>query len=214
MAQLLTDPRRYGEVVDELGLFPLGIVLLPGEQIPLHIFEPRYRELIGECLERDTEFGLLHADDGGLREIGTRARVTEVLERFDDGRLNVVVQGGDRFRVRALTSGRAFGTATVEDVEDEDDPADPAAEERARELFHTLREAVGVDLGEPPPGAFGIAGLLDFDVGAKQELLELRSERLRVARLVELLEKGIESLRVQKERGEIASRNGHFRSDG
>ena len=196
--------------MSDLGLFPLGIVLLPGEQIPLHIFEPRYRELIGECIETDGEFGLVLADEGGLREIGTRARVTEVLDRMDDGRLNIVVEGVSRFRVRELTTGRSFYTAVVEDVDDTPDPADAQAEQRALELFHALRELAGTDVAEPDTSAFGIAGLLDFDVRAKQELLELRSERLRVAKLVDLLESGLKNLRVQKERAEIASGNGHL----
>jgi Lon protease-like protein len=92
--------------MSELGLFPLGIVLLPTEQIPLHIFEERYQELIGECLDLELEFGLVYADDEGLREVGTRALVTEVLDRFDDGRLNIVVEGGERFRLLQLTEGR------------------------------------------------------------------------------------------------------------
>jgi Lon protease-like protein len=77
--------------MDELGLFPLGIVLLPTEQLPLHIFEERYKELIGECIDDDGEFGLVYADDDGLRDLGTRARVVEVLARFEDGRLNILV---------------------------------------------------------------------------------------------------------------------------
>jgi Lon protease-like protein len=93
--------------VPELGLFPLPLVLVPTERIPLHIFEPRYKELIGECLETDGEFGLVLATgDGAVHEIGTRARVLEVLEELDDGSLNVVVEGGDRFRLLELTSGR------------------------------------------------------------------------------------------------------------
>src|SRR5438876_11097528 len=99
--------------MEEIGLFPLGIVLVPTGLVPLHIFEPRYRELIGECIEHGRDFGLLYADEEGVRELGTRARVTEVLERFDDGRLNIVVEGGRRFRVERLTRGRSFLTATV-----------------------------------------------------------------------------------------------------
>src|SRR3954467_12309476 len=105
--------------MEELGLFPLGIVLLPTETVPLHIFEPRYRELIGECIEEDREFGLVYADEGGVREHGPRARVAAILERFDDGRLNIVVEGGSRFVVERLTSGRTFMTAEVTDVDDE-----------------------------------------------------------------------------------------------
>src|SRR3954451_9284546 len=107
--------------MEEIGLFPLGIVLLPTERVPLHIFEPRYKELIGECLEDDSEFGLVYADEDGVREIATRARVTEVCDRLDDGRLNVLIEGGDRFRVERLTRDRTFLTAEVEPVEDRDD---------------------------------------------------------------------------------------------
>ena len=99
--------------MEEIGLFPLGIVLLPSEHVPLHIFEPRYRELIAECLEHEREFGLIYADGDGVREVGTRARVIDVLEEFEDGRLNVVVEGGARFRVERLTRGRTFLTAVV-----------------------------------------------------------------------------------------------------
>ena len=91
----------------ELGLFPLPIVLVPTERIPLHIFEPRYTELIEECLANDTEFGfVLGTGDGAVHEIGTRARVTGVLETLGEGRMNIVVEGGERFRLLELTSGR------------------------------------------------------------------------------------------------------------
>ena len=97
----------------ELGLFPLPIVLLPTERVPLHIFEPRYRELIGECLETDREFGLLlTTDDGTVHQIGTRASVEEVLEELDDGRLNIIVEGRTRFRLLELTTGRSFTTGS------------------------------------------------------------------------------------------------------
>src|SRR3954452_21215921 len=111
--------------MDEIGLFPLGLVLLPAEQVPLHIFEPRYRELIGESLEEETPFGVVYADEDGLRQVGTLATVTEVTERFADGRMNVVVEGGARFRLLELTEGRAFVTGRVEPVDDQHDPAEP-----------------------------------------------------------------------------------------
>ena len=127
--------------MSELGLFPLGIVLLPTEQIPLHIFEDRYQELIGECLAEEREFGLVFADDDGLREIGTRAAVTEVLDQFEDGRLNIVVEGRERFRLVELTEGRSFQTGLVEPVEDEPDPADPDDTEQARRALPPPRRA-------------------------------------------------------------------------
>ena len=116
----------------ELGLFPLPIVLVPTERIPLHIFEPRYRELIEECVDAGEDFGLaLSSGDGAVHEIGTRARVTDVLEVLDDGRMNIVIEGGDRFRLLELTTGRAFTTGIVEPVVDLDEPPDPEDVERA-----------------------------------------------------------------------------------
>ena len=135
----------------EIGLFPLGIVLLPTELVPLHIFEERYQELIGECLDEDREFGIVLADDDGLHEVGTRAAVTEVLERFDDGRLNIVVEGRERFRVAELTGGRSFQTAEIEPVEDDDvsEVGDPADAERALALFEQLVELTGTRSRRP-----------------------------------------------------------------
>src|SRR5918997_5227503 len=88
-----------GNTVESFPLFPLGIVLLPHEVVPLHIFEERYKLMIGECLDADGEFGIVWLADDGLREVGCTARVTQVLDRFDDGRLNILVAGVSRFRL-------------------------------------------------------------------------------------------------------------------
>ena len=192
----------------ELGLFPLGIVLLPTEQIPLHIFEPRYCDLVGGCLTAGEEFGLVLADeDGGLAEIGTRARVTEVLEQFDDGRLNVVVEGGERFRLLELTEGRAYQTANVEPVEDVDDPASPDEIVRVLALFDRLLELTGETIERPELEAeqvsFAVAARFELAPALKQGLLSLRSERERTAMLGDVLETAAATV----ERGqEIAAR--------
>ena len=201
-------------VVDEIGLFPLGMVLLPSERVPLHIFEPRYRELIGECLDDGREFGLLLADDQGLRRIGTRAAVTEVLERFDDGRLNVVVEGRERFRLVSLTSGRAFQTGEIEPLEDE--PGDPAAAEKERAVVQLQRvaELAGADVGEVDADAatsFELAARVEFEPELKQRLLELRSEPARLETLAELLERAAAAIEAQQETNRIAQTNGHMR---
>src|SRR5919197_1446066 len=123
----------------ELGLFPLPVVLVPTEQIPLHIFEPRYRELISECVELESEFGLVLAtEDGGVHEVGTRAAVAAVLEVLEDGRMNVVVEGRERFRLLELTSGRSFATGVVEPLLDDDERPHDADVERAMTLFQKL----------------------------------------------------------------------------
>ena len=198
--------------MSELGLFPLGIVLLPTEQIPLHIFEDRYRELIGECLAEEREFGLVYADDDGLRDVGTRAAVTEVLKRFEDGRMNIVVEGRERFRLLELTSGRSFHTGVVEPLEDVPDPADPAEEERALALFKRLVELTGAEV-EPPPAeaqqlSFELAGRFEFAAGLKQRLLGLTSERERVHMLAEVLEAAAVAVEREREIAERAAGNG------
>ena len=214
-------PQRYTRlwtvttlwVVAEIGLFPLDMVLLPSERVPLHIFEPRYRELIAECLDDGREFGLLLSDDRGLRRVGTRAVVTEVLERFDDGRLNVVVEGRERFRLLSLTSGRPFQTAEIEPVEDE--PGEPPSEERERavEQLQRVAELAGADVGEVDARAtaFELAARVEFEPELKQRLLELRSEPARLKTLTELLERAATAIEAQNETNRVAQTNGHLR---
>jgi Lon protease-like protein len=197
----------------ELGLFPLAIVLVPTERIPLHIFEPRYRELIDECVENDTEFGLVLATgDGAVHEIGTRASVLEVIEVLDDGRMNIVVEGGERFRLLELTSGRAFTTGLVEPVVDDDEPAADADVERALEVFRELAETSEsqVDLPEPDVAQldFELAARVDFAVDSKQELLAMTSPKLRMQRLTSLLETALEAVQLEQTTRERAARNG------
>jgi Lon protease-like protein len=196
----------------ELGLFPLGIVLLPTERAPLHIFEPRYLELIGECLEQDGEFGLLFGDSDGVREVGTRAAVAEVVERLPDGRLNVVVEGRQRFRVVVLTRGRSFMTAEVEPLEDEGSVSEPPERELALERFRALAALAGGGVAEPAPDSgilsFELAARVDFGVDLKQELLELRSEPERLRRVTGLLGDVLESLELERELAARASQNG------
>jgi ATP-dependent Lon protease len=198
--------------VDEIGLFPLGIVLLPTERVPLHVFEPRYKELIGECLETEREFGLVYADDDGLRRVGTRAAVVEVLERFPDGRLNVVVEGGERFRLVELTSGRSFHTAEVEPLADQADPGEPADATRALALLRRLAELTGTEIDDPHPGSpvlsFEVAARFELAPELKQELLQATSERLRLRRLCELLEAAAAGVERAREVAAIAQRNG------
>jgi Lon protease-like protein len=197
--------------MEELGLFPLGIVLLPTERIPLHIFEPRYRELIGECIEEGREFGLLYADEDGVRDTGTRAHVAAILERFDDGRLNIVVVGGTRFSVERLTEGRSFMTAEVADVDDE--PAAVADETRtaAAGAFRALAALAGAELEfdpESPLLSFELAAQVELAADEKQFLVESRSEQERLERVAELLDNARQTLIATRELSEVAKKNG------
>jgi Lon protease-like protein len=203
--------------MEEIGLFPLGIVLLPSEHVPLHIFEPRYRELIAECLEDQREFGLIYADDEGVREIGTRARVIDVLEELEDGRLNVVVEGGARFRVERLTRGRSFLTAMVAPAPDGRGRIDPDTAERAAGSFRALAVLVGAQPDEVDETAsqlsFELAAQVELPTDAKQRLLELDEEQERLEFVIGLLDSVREALLAARELSDHAKTNGARRPD-
>jgi Lon protease-like protein len=201
--------------MDEIGLFPLGIVLLPSEHVPLHIFEPRYQELIGECLDERGEFGVIYADDEGVREVGTRARVIDVREELEDGRLNIVIEGGARFRVDRLTQGRAFLTAIVEPVADEPGSWDATVVQRALEAFRALAAVAGVEPDEVEETAselsFELAAQVELPAEAKQKLLELTSEQQRLEHVTGLLDAVREAMLAAHELGLRAKTNGSRR---
>src|SRR5262245_13054160 len=205
--------RAINLVTLDIGLFPLGLVLVPTERVPLHIFEPRYRELIGECVADEGMFGIVLEGEDGRSDVGTLATISEVVHVFDDGRMNIVVEGNARVRVVEWTSGRAFPTGEIEPLEDDDD-ASPDAEdgERALELFQQLADVAGADIDLPDGAsgslAFEIAAHVDFGPQPKQELLELVSERERLRRLVELLGQALIAMTREREVRERAQTNG------
>jgi Lon protease-like protein len=188
-------------------------VLFPTERVPLHIFEPRYKELIGECLADGNEFGLVLEDADGRREVGTCAAVLEVLRVFEDGRLNILVEGRARFRIVDETDGRAFRTAEIEALEDEIDPASDEEAERAVRLFGQLVDVAEADEVDRPSSdsanlSFELGARIDMGSRLKQELLELRSERARLERLCELIEVATRGLALEKEVEKRAAGNG------
>jgi ATP-dependent Lon protease len=205
--------------VAEIGLFPLELVLLPSERVPLHIFEDRYRELIGESLADGLEFGIVLEDGDGLRDVGTSTGVVELVHTFDDGRMNVLVEGRSRFRVLELTEGRSFRTAEVEPFEDDEGEVPTEAEaERTLEAFHRLAaiaeaDEVDVPVVDETPLSFRLAARVDFGTVLKQDLLELRSEPERLDRLVELLGQAATALAREREVRERASGNGKVTRD-
>ena len=196
----------------ELGLFPLGMVLLPTERVPLHIFEPRYRELIGECVAAEDEFGILLGDDEGLREIGTRAAVVEVVDRLPDGRLNVVVEGRERFRLVELTEGRSFATGEVESVADGESASKREERDSVLQVYRELADLVEADVDEPAVDSevlsFEIAARVDFGAQRKQELLELTSEPERLKLVKGFLRQAIDGIELERELAERSALNG------
>jgi Lon protease-like protein len=198
-----------------LGLFPLGLVLVPGELLPLHIFEERYKRLIGECRETGDVFGIVLRYEDSVAECGCTAEVTSVLEEFDDGRLNIVVQGRERFRLHELfepddENDYLRGRVTV--FED-DEPAAPARVLRkAESLYRRLLELADVEAatgaGEGVEASFRMAGIVDFGLTVKQQLLESRSEAERLEQLVGLMGSLIPRLELRKSREEAIRGNG------
>ncbi|CAN5819947.1 LON peptidase substrate-binding domain-containing protein [soil metagenome] len=185
----------------EIGLFPLGLVLLPGEQVPLHIFEERYKELINQCLDTGSEFGIVLLNSRGTRNVGTRAEVVEVLERYDDGQLDIIVEGTDRFNLLEIRSVRTFLTAEIETLVDDAPLPGESEYEACLQEYRRVMQATGVEFDEPSPDqrglAFQLAVRFQMGVDVKQGLLELRSESTRLDRVKELLVTSAEALRKQ-----------------
>jgi Lon protease-like protein len=200
--------------VERFPLFPLGLVLLPGELVPLHIFEERYKQMIGECLDEDREFGILWMADDELKEVGCAARITRVLEKFDDGRLNILAEGTTPFRMERRIGDMAYPAGDVvllDDAPDEDD----AALERARTTYADLVEEVTDARPEPETlsglGAYGMAATVDINPAAKQALLELRSEPARLEQIEGLFAEALRRIRTAAKVAEQASGNGHLK---
>ena len=205
--------------MSDIPLFPLNVVLLPGAPLPLHIFEERYKQMVNECLEAESEFGMVLADDAGTREVGCTARIVELIERYDDGRLLILVEGSRRFRLNNIMTGKPYYVGEVEYME-EDAPEDvgPLAEECVALLERVVAAATGGSVGieiEPPYRnlAFAIAGRIEFDLETRQQILELPTERERLERVRDLLSAAADRLEREKQAQEKARTNGHLRSD-
>jgi Lon protease-like protein len=197
-------------------LFPLDVVLFPGIPLPLHIFEPRYKEMIGECLAQDRIFGIVCAVEQNLSEIGCTAEIVTVVKEYDDGRLDIVTEGRQRFEVVHVNQERAFLRAEVVIIDDT--PGTTPNEEdtaRAVQLHSELLALAGAtqDLSAADPSmlSFYLAGSLPLDLDFKQKLLSLRSEPERISLLISYLETVIPNLHRAARARTKAGGNGHVR---
>jgi Lon protease-like protein len=198
--------------MDEIGIFPLDVVLLPGERVPLHIFEERYKDLIGTCIENSDEFGLLLAEETELRTIGTSASIVDVINRYDDGRMDILVEGRDRFKVTRVSETQSYLTAEVQPFADAKAGADPDLVTQCLAALARVAEVTGVDPDVVEVGgedvAWRIAAQVDFGTDFKQELLEMRTENERLEQLAEALDKAATAIARQKEIRKRAAGNG------
>jgi uncharacterized protein len=186
-----------------LPIFPLDLVLLPGVPLPLHIFEPRYREMIAECLERKKPFGVVRASSDGVADIGCTAEIMSVTKKYDDGRMDILTRGVERFEVIHVNNDRSFLQAEISVMQDEDegDPGKPTAQlaTQAVRLHAEIAKLAGTEPSGPDEHAgnlsFLLAGSLPLDLDFKQNLLSTLSEARRLEAVIGYLEAVLPGLR-------------------
>ncbi len=195
-------------------LFPLDLVLFPGIPLPLHIFEPRYREMISECLDQKTSFGIVRAKEEGVAEIGCTAEIITVSRKYPDGRMDIVTEGRERFEVMQISQQRSFLQAEVLYLQDE--PGQATAEEstQAIKLRDQIIELAGAEPAQPSnlQGrnlSFSLAGPLPLDLDFKQSLLAMKSEAERIAAVISYFEAILPNLRRTVRVRQSAGGNGH-----
>jgi Lon protease-like protein len=196
-------------------LFPLGLVALPHEVVPLHIFEERYKAMIGECLEDGREFGIVWAADDGLRSNGCAMQVTEVLERHADGRLDVLTRGTRPFRIVEEQFDHVYPAGEIEFLDDKEESPDPPTADAAHAAYGDLVTEATDAVLEPdelaPLSAYEMAATVDFGLDAKQGLLDLRSENARLRLLTRLFRAAIRRLDFIERAQARARSNGKVR---
>lgn len=197
-----------------LPLFPLSLVLLPGEPVPLHIFEPRYKEMTRVCLDEERPFGIVRASPDGTAEVGCAARIARVVARYPDGRLDLVAAGESRFRVVRLHRDLAYLTADVEAVEDVPGDAPVADRERVVARHMKLLEMAGETVhpdayAAGPEVSFVVGRRAGLDLDGRQRLIEMTSEAERLAFLAEHLEALLRRVRRAHDVRDRARGDGH-----
>jgi len=196
-----------------LPLFPLEVVLLPGTPLPLHIFEPRYKEMIAECRANDETFGVIRALEQGIADVGCTAEIITVTKEYPDGRLDLIVEGRNRFEVLSLDQERSFLRAEVLLVPDEPGAATQAETARAVQLHLEILSLAGAvqDLSAADQNSlsFYLAGSLPLDLDFKQQLLGMRSEARRIQAVANYLENLLPRLRHVARARESAGGNGN-----
>jgi len=200
--------------VSHLPLFPLDLVLFPGASLPLHIFEPRYREMISECLDQKKSFGVVRAKEEGVAEIGCTAEVITVARKYPDGRMDIVTEGRERFEVIRVNQERSFLQADVLYLQDEPDRASAEEIVRAMELQAEIAglansPSAGPPDPEGPQLAFNLVGPLPLDLDFKQTLLGLKSEAERIRAVISYFEAVLPNLRRSVRARQKAGGNGH-----
>lgn len=197
-------------------IFPLPLVVLPTESVPLHIFEERYKKMVDECLESENGFGIVWMSDDGLAEIGCTVLISELLERMDDGRMNILVEGDQPFRLLRRVEELAYPAGDIELLDD--DPDGEPTHERLEEVRQSYAEVVEKAAERRPDAeelavmdAYEMAATIELEPAFKQQLLDTRSEEERLDIIEALFEKAITRLEQADKVAEAAKSNGKVR---
>ncbi|HZV73955.1 MAG TPA: LON peptidase substrate-binding domain-containing protein [Conexibacter sp.] len=204
-----------GAPVREFPLFPLGIVALPGEVVPLHIFEDRFKAMMDRCLADEREFGIVWLSDDGLREVGCACEITEVVERDDDGRLNLLTRGTRPFQILEREDRLPYPAGTVEFLADREEALDGSLAALARETYAELVERATDSRPDPlelaDMSAYAMAATVDFGLDAKQGLLDIRSENARLRLVTRLFRAAMKRMEFVSHAQARARSNGKVR---
>lgn len=194
----------------KISLFPLGLVLFPGAVLPLHIFEDRYKEMIGDCLAEQRGFGVVCARPEGLAVIGCMAKIVRVLHEYPDGRMDILCRGTERFEIELLDNSRCYLQAEVDLFQDEGCCAERRLREQCAALHFEAAELLEMDIPSPGldlsrPISFQLASTAPCDLSFQQELLTLRSDAERSRRLLNFYEAMLPKLRRGVRATKVAS---------
>jgi Lon protease-like protein len=205
-------------LVLDFPLFPLGLVALPTELVPLHIFEERYKTMIGRCLDESSEFGIVWMAEDGLRPIGCACEIAEVIERMEDGRINLLARGTRPFRIEERQEELPYPAGTVEFLEDRTEEPDAEAAAAAHAAYAELvNEATDRDPDMEEIGAmsaYQMAATVEFGLDAKQGLLDLRSEAARLRLVARLFRAALKRLDFVNRAQARARSNGRVHFQG
>jgi Lon protease-like protein len=203
-------------VQSDFPLFPLGMVALPSESVPLHVFEARYRTMIEQCLRSEREFGIVWLSEEELKPVGCACEIEQVLERHDDGRLTILARGTRVFKLLSRQDDLPYPAGVVEFLQEGEEEQDAEAAQAAHELYAELveqatdRSIAGEELARMD--SYDMAATVDFGTDTKQELLELRSENARLRLLTLLFRAAIKQVEMVERAQTRAHSNGrvHF----
>ncbi|HVB35924.1 MAG TPA: LON peptidase substrate-binding domain-containing protein [Candidatus Acidoferrales bacterium] len=195
-------------------LFPLDVVLFPGAALPLHIFEPRYKQMIRRCLNMKLEFGVILAHKQGIATIGCTAAIVTLVKQHPDGKMDILARGGTPFQVKEIFDDKPYYEAAIECFDEAAD-AYPAASNELMEVYEQCHWLLFNHAPDMQPSksklspAYAMAGSLPLELDQKQTLLEMRSEADRQAHLLEQLKEWLPRLVYLNEKRQRARGNGH-----